>query len=165
MDRGEGILQANEQHAQCSETHRRMWKACLLGQACGLSVTPLRSRTPQIKLPKPYLLQGEGPGLPAAQHAPPTISCPPPREVAPSSDRQPLSWGHLSGTPAYLYPPLAWPGVAHSPPHCRPPWPPECTGSRVSLALGVESQTRKGGGWGVGEEPTGKCGEKTEGLA
>lgn len=64
MDRGEGILQANEQHAQCSETHRRMWKACLLGQACGLSVTPLRSRTPQIKLPKPYLLQGEGPRPP-----------------------------------------------------------------------------------------------------
>lgn len=125
-------VRQTEQHA-CIRIRRHeqrgmpgMWEAGLLGQACATL------RTSQIKFSKPYLLQGE---FPTAQHTPPTISCPLPEMLltcrSSLSFLRPEAPLHLLWTPAYFYPPLAWPVVAHSPPFCLPPWPPEHTGSCI----------------------------------
>lgn len=61
-----------------TETRPGKWKTHLFSQDLGAlsDGSSLPSRTAQIKVPKPYLLQGEV--LSPAQ----TISCPPPRETA-----------------------------------------------------------------------------------
>lgn len=64
-----------------SETHPGRRKAYLFSQTFGALYdgSSLPSRAAQIKVPKPYLLQGEAS---TAQHIPPTSSCPPPRDAA-----------------------------------------------------------------------------------
>lgn len=145
MDTGEVVFQANR--VACTRTGRheqqdtpRKMESLPHGPLELWDGSSLPSRTAQIKVPRPYLFQGEAS---TAQHIPPAISCPPPRDAARHPYLQwltvlpwmgspidsPLSKGHLAGTPACFYPPMAWSGVTHSPPHCLPPWPSEYTGS------------------------------------
>lgn len=110
-----------------------MWEA---GQACatlreGFLYPPEhpKSNSPNLTCSKESSPQPSTHLQPPA--APSQRCCSPAVAHCPSSDWQPLSLGHLLGTLAYFYPPLAWPEVAHSPPHCLPPWPPERTGSCI----------------------------------
>lgn len=102
-----------------SETRPGKWKTHLFSQDLGAlsDGSSLPSRTAQIKVPKPYLLQGEALSPAQTSHhqlLPSQGDCPPLPAVAycPSLDGQsdrdsPLSQGHLAGTPDCSYPPLA----------------------------------------------------------
>lgn len=84
MDIGEVVFQANR--VACTRTGRheqqdtpREMESLPHGPLELWDGSSLPSRTAQTKVPRSYLLQGEAS---TAQHIPPAISCPPPRDAA-----------------------------------------------------------------------------------
>lgn len=104
-----------------SETHPGKWKAYPSSQTFGTFYdgSSLPFRTAQIKVPKPYLLQGE---VSTAQHIPPTISCPSPRGAAHHPYLQQLTVLPWMGSPIETAPS---PGVILQGPQLASthPWP------------------------------------------